>query len=231
MKTSWKCSCISPSITEVFISLQLDGLLFYHKQGHYFFGPTPLVLWLKPYMVPEIIGSDVSADHMSKKPSDYVSFSVHVDKVIAEKEHREKERLLAQRGVHCHGRRGRGRGYRRLTTEPFNQSQGMEVSSPLSETVPPLPRNRSDNYRHAGKGRGRGRGQGRGQNSSREEYEGQCQFDSGEMKEYVEENSLEECMEGVSSSRRRGRHRRNNRNNRNEFEAMDAAESGIGHQS
>ncbi len=35
---------------------ELDGLLFYHKQGHYFHGATPLVGWLKPFMLPEVIG-------------------------------------------------------------------------------------------------------------------------------------------------------------------------------
>lgn len=38
---------------------QIDGLLFYHKEGYYTPGSTPLVLWLKPYMVNEMLGEDV----------------------------------------------------------------------------------------------------------------------------------------------------------------------------
>ena len=33
----------------------VDGLLFYHKRTHYTFGTTPLVTWLKPPMVKEIL--------------------------------------------------------------------------------------------------------------------------------------------------------------------------------
>ena len=36
--------------------ISVDGLLFYHKRTHYTFGTTPLVTWLKPYMVKEIFG-------------------------------------------------------------------------------------------------------------------------------------------------------------------------------
>lgn len=35
----------------------LDGLLFYHKMAHYVSGETPLVGWLFPYMVHEVLGS------------------------------------------------------------------------------------------------------------------------------------------------------------------------------
>ena len=35
---------------------QVDGLLFYHKRTHYTPGKTPLVGWLKPFMIPEILG-------------------------------------------------------------------------------------------------------------------------------------------------------------------------------
>ncbi|CAG9796689.1 unnamed protein product [Diatraea saccharalis] len=35
----------------------MDGLLFYHKHAHYISGETPLVVWLFPYMVQEILGN------------------------------------------------------------------------------------------------------------------------------------------------------------------------------
>ena len=35
---------------------ELDGLLFYHKSSHYTPGRTPLVGWLKPHMLPSILG-------------------------------------------------------------------------------------------------------------------------------------------------------------------------------
>ncbi|KAK8770612.1 hypothetical protein V5799_012922 [Amblyomma americanum] len=47
---------------------ELDGLLFYHKSGHYFEGVSPLVIWLKPYMVPEILGITVSEHYLQEQP-------------------------------------------------------------------------------------------------------------------------------------------------------------------
>ncbi|XP_043536454.1 snurportin-1 isoform X1 [Chiloscyllium plagiosum] len=49
-------------------ALQVDGLLFYHKQTHYTPGSTPLVGWLKPYMVADILGLAVPACPLSVKP-------------------------------------------------------------------------------------------------------------------------------------------------------------------
>ncbi|XP_063201617.1 snurportin-1 isoform X2 [Chroicocephalus ridibundus] len=46
----------------------VDGLLFYHKQTHYTPGSTPLVGWLRPYMVPEILGLTVPATALTAKP-------------------------------------------------------------------------------------------------------------------------------------------------------------------
>ncbi|XP_035667096.1 snurportin-1-like [Branchiostoma floridae] len=35
---------------------EVDGLLFFHKRTHYTFGSSPLVGWLKPHMLPDILG-------------------------------------------------------------------------------------------------------------------------------------------------------------------------------
>ncbi|XP_048473129.1 snurportin-1 isoform X2 [Rhincodon typus] len=51
---------------------EVDGLLFYHKQTHYTPGSTPLVGWLKPYMVADILGLAVPACPLSTKP-DYAN--------------------------------------------------------------------------------------------------------------------------------------------------------------
>jgi len=32
----------------------MDGVLFFHKEAHYTPGISPLVIWLLPYMVPEV---------------------------------------------------------------------------------------------------------------------------------------------------------------------------------
>lgn len=48
--------------------LQVDGLLFYHGQTHYTPGSTPLVGWLRPYMVSDILGIEVPIGLLTTKP-------------------------------------------------------------------------------------------------------------------------------------------------------------------
>ena len=68
------------SISEI---LTLDGVLFYHKEGYYKKGRTPLVTWLKTYMLPEVFGMNVP-ESCDKKPDDYIDFNDHIQKVIIE---------------------------------------------------------------------------------------------------------------------------------------------------
>ncbi|KAJ0182605.1 hypothetical protein K1T71_001974 [Dendrolimus kikuchii] len=60
----------------------LDGLLFYHKRAHYTGGETPLVGWLFPYMVPEVLGEDISVNKMfmQGKPADYINQADFIEK-------------------------------------------------------------------------------------------------------------------------------------------------------
>eukprot|EP00794_Sanderia_malayensis_P010156 gene10156-11193_t len=48
---------------------QVDGVLFYHKRAHYSPGRTPLVAWLKPYMVPQILGVELPRHIVEHAPS------------------------------------------------------------------------------------------------------------------------------------------------------------------
>uniref|UniRef100_A0A1Q3G3A5 Snurportin-1 n=2 Tax=Culex tarsalis TaxID=7177 RepID=A0A1Q3G3A5_CULTA len=41
-----------------FPEAKLDGLLFYHKESNYIYGRTPLVTWLFPFMVPDVLGEE-----------------------------------------------------------------------------------------------------------------------------------------------------------------------------
>ncbi|XP_077774970.1 snurportin-1 isoform X2 [Podarcis muralis] len=53
----------------------VDGLLFYHKETHYNPGSTPLVGWLRPYMVPDILGIPVPLCPLTAKP-DYAGLQL-----------------------------------------------------------------------------------------------------------------------------------------------------------
>ncbi|KAK2547800.1 Snurportin-1 [Acropora cervicornis] len=47
---------------------EVDGLLFFHKRTHYTCGRTPLVGWLKPYLLPEILGVSVPDAYVRGAP-------------------------------------------------------------------------------------------------------------------------------------------------------------------
>ncbi|XP_054858617.1 snurportin-1 [Eublepharis macularius] len=64
-------SCSTESLCEVLATdfpFEVDGLLFYHKQAHYNPGSTPLVGWLRPYMVSDILGMSVPASPLTTRP-------------------------------------------------------------------------------------------------------------------------------------------------------------------
>lgn len=59
----------------------VDGFLFYHPEAIYMSGTTPLVGWLKGFMIPEIIGHlQLHPLYMEEKPADYTTLAEHVEK-------------------------------------------------------------------------------------------------------------------------------------------------------
>ena len=64
-------SCNKENLTKLLAQVPLyevDGLLFIHKQCRYIIGRTPLAVWLKPHMVPDILGIPVSPEFLAKSP-------------------------------------------------------------------------------------------------------------------------------------------------------------------
>ncbi|XP_053220468.1 tyrosine-protein phosphatase non-receptor type 9 isoform X6 [Podarcis raffonei] len=71
-------SCTPESLCKVLATdfpFEVDGLLFYHKETHYNPGSTPLVGWLRPYMVPDILGIPVPLCPLTAKP-DYAGLQL-----------------------------------------------------------------------------------------------------------------------------------------------------------
>ncbi|XP_061166718.1 uncharacterized protein LOC133175617 [Saccostrea echinata] len=73
-------------------TFNIDGLLFFHKRTHYTFGSTPLVVWLKPYMLPEILEIEVPEKLLAERPDNYSNYAAHLEHVAEEKKNREEER-------------------------------------------------------------------------------------------------------------------------------------------
>lgn len=71
--------------------LQVDGILFYNKRAVYIPGESKDVLWLKPYMLPEVFSVGVPPNY-STKPPNYVSFDKHAAKIKEENEDNTEEK-------------------------------------------------------------------------------------------------------------------------------------------
>lgn len=67
-----------------------DGIVFYHKESHYFFGKTPLVGWLASYMLTELLHIDVSEEHLVKRPEEYKGAHDYIQNVKTIKSERRK---------------------------------------------------------------------------------------------------------------------------------------------
>ncbi|XP_042331196.1 snurportin-1 [Sceloporus undulatus] len=83
-------SCAPESLCEVLSTdfpFEVDGLLFYHKQSHYNPGSTPLVGWLRPYMVSDILGVAVPICPLTAKPE----YARHQLQQIIEHKRSQKE--------------------------------------------------------------------------------------------------------------------------------------------
>ncbi|XP_060561364.1 snurportin-1-like [Ruditapes philippinarum] len=102
-------SCKKENLEELFKSTttQFDGCLFYHKQAHYTFGASPLVVWLKPYMVGELLGIEIPDCMLQQKPANYSTYAAHMQQVKDRKEHFAKE--LEEKKAHRKQKRGQDR--------------------------------------------------------------------------------------------------------------------------
>ena len=72
----------------------LDGILFYHRELNYMPGHTPLVSWLKGYMVPEMLGVGVGNTLMAQKPANYAGMQAEI-KEFETKYAQKKEKIKA----------------------------------------------------------------------------------------------------------------------------------------
>merc|ERR1719150_3184680 len=96
--------CNKESITDALNSPMpfndpLDGLLIYHREVHYMPGKTPLVGWIKGYMVPELMGISVCDELMEQRPQEYGGMKTYLKKTYDRVEKMKKadeEKLRAE---------------------------------------------------------------------------------------------------------------------------------------
>ncbi|XP_022665844.1 snurportin-1-like isoform X1 [Varroa destructor] len=80
------CRDEPPFITPI----EVDGILFYHSEGHYIPGICPLVGWLKPYMCVEVLHIEVHPRFFIERPQEYTSLKDKMEQ--KEKGKKEKAR-------------------------------------------------------------------------------------------------------------------------------------------
>lgn len=68
---------LSSALTEFSNQYSLDGLLFYHRNGYYKLGRSPLAVWLKPFMLSEVLGIFVPSPY-DEKPDGYIDYKHYI---------------------------------------------------------------------------------------------------------------------------------------------------------
>lgn len=82
--------------------VQLDGINFYHPDGLYMPScTTPLVLWLKPFMIPDVLKIPVN-DWLAQfdKPPNYVNVFEYSQSTENTPKH-EKEKMEQEHAMEC----------------------------------------------------------------------------------------------------------------------------------
>lgn len=76
-------------------NINLDGLLFYHKDSFYVHGTTPLVGWLFSFMVNEVLGFRmINPKYLEMRPANYINAATYIEdfeKARMEKNNKENK--------------------------------------------------------------------------------------------------------------------------------------------
>lgn len=74
-------------------NIPLDGINFYYPESLYTPGETPLVLWLKPFMIPDILQKPVN-DQLAHlhKPHDYTNIYEYCQKLLKKNKTKKKKK-------------------------------------------------------------------------------------------------------------------------------------------
>lgn len=71
----------------------LDGFLFYHKESIYVQGKTPLVCWLFPFMIPDMLPVEgINCNYMKDKPIDYIDHWTYISNFDRSQELKQKKK-------------------------------------------------------------------------------------------------------------------------------------------
>ncbi|XP_047594236.1 snurportin-1 isoform X2 [Lutra lutra] len=106
---------------------EVDGLLFYHKQTHYSPGSTPLVGWLRPYMVSDVLGIAMPAGPLTTKP-EYAG--LQLQQII---EHKRSQEGMKENVAHKASENGCYELEHLSTPKPKSPSRSLDPAESLME--------------------------------------------------------------------------------------------------
>lgn len=94
---------------------ELDGYLFYHKEGSYTAGETPLVLWLFPFMIDELLQNfKTHPSYLLTRPSSYTNYLDFIKEFDENMANRRKKKTGTKKSES-------------MEHEPINESGDLEV--------------------------------------------------------------------------------------------------------
>ncbi|KAG7201702.1 hypothetical protein KM043_004430 [Ampulex compressa] len=93
---------INVMLSDLILLPPLDGLLFYHRDGQYTKGRTPLVTWLKPFMLSEILGISIPPP-LDEKPDGYVDIRHYIRSSITKKKNTSDDSMQIECDDVCDG--------------------------------------------------------------------------------------------------------------------------------
>lgn len=98
------CNEATCEIVDKSLALEpLDGFLFFHREGQYTNGRSPLVLWLKPFMINEVLGIAIPPS-LDDRPDGYIDFQHYIESRKSrskdEKGTREVRKKKKKKGKH-----------------------------------------------------------------------------------------------------------------------------------
>ena len=74
----------------------MDGVLFFLKGTHNICGQTPLVGWLQPYMLPEILGVPVPDVYLAAGPSCQQTYTGKIKQGLTGRQRRKTDNIAVK---------------------------------------------------------------------------------------------------------------------------------------
>ncbi|KAK7864749.1 hypothetical protein R5R35_005830 [Gryllus longicercus] len=115
--------------TPLIPDVTVDGLLFYHSKAHYTNGHTPLVGWLKPFMIPDLMQISICAELLVEQPQNYAGYLHYITEFEEKVKNKHSGKQVKQR------QRRRSRKMEVVEADPNVQEEMNQIDSSEGPSV------------------------------------------------------------------------------------------------